>query len=243
MNEPKLIEIRNAKRVIFVGDTHGDLEASERIIKEYLKNGNILVFLGDYVDRGAQSKENLDFLLKTKSRKPEQIYLLQGNHEGPHLAKFYPADFWESLDEKSYKKYTGIVEEFPFVVVVKNIIALHGVLPDVESLDQINKIELGSRQWHQITWGDFTSVDGEYLGIDYASGRPLFGRDWFFKLMKRFDKRILVRSHQPDVSELMFEDKCLTIFTSRAYREKRTIAIADFSLGIKRASDLEIETL
>lgn len=243
MLEPKLIEIRKTQRVIFVGDTHGDLEASQKIVKEYLKPGNILVFLGDYVDRGAQSKGNLDFLLKTKSRKPKQIYLLQGNHEGPHFAEFYPADFWESLDKESYKKYIRIVERFPLVLVVKDIIALHGVLPDVENLDQINKIELGSRQWHQITWGDFTSADGEYLGIDCASGRPLFGRDWFLKLMKRFGKKVLIRSHQPDAPLFMFDDWCLTIFTSSAYVKEQTIAIADFSRIIKTASDLEIKRI
>jgi phosphoglycolate phosphatase-like HAD superfamily hydrolase len=32
-----LLEIKNAERVIFVGDTHGDLEASQKVIKNYLK--------------------------------------------------------------------------------------------------------------------------------------------------------------------------------------------------------------
>jgi precorrin-2 methylase len=62
----KLIEIKEAKKVIFVGDTHGEWETSKKIIKNYLKPGNKIVFLRDYVDRGPQPKENLDFLLKTK---------------------------------------------------------------------------------------------------------------------------------------------------------------------------------
>jgi len=48
----RLVEIKRAKRVIFIGDTHGDLEASQKVIKDYLKEGNKIVFLGDYVDRG-----------------------------------------------------------------------------------------------------------------------------------------------------------------------------------------------
>ncbi|PJA83945.1 MAG: serine/threonine protein phosphatase, partial [Candidatus Nealsonbacteria bacterium CG_4_9_14_3_um_filter_37_29] len=51
MDDRKLIEIKKAKKVIFVGDTHGDLEASQKIIKDYLKPENKFVFLGDYVDR------------------------------------------------------------------------------------------------------------------------------------------------------------------------------------------------
>ena len=79
--EQKLIEIEKTKKVVFVGDTHGDLEASQKVIKDYLKPENKIVFLGDYVDRGPKSKENLDFLLKTKEKYPNQVYLLQGNHE------------------------------------------------------------------------------------------------------------------------------------------------------------------
>jgi protein phosphatase len=236
----KLIEIQKAKKVIFVGDTHGDLEASQKVIKDYLKEGNKIVFLGDYVDRGPFSKENLDFLLETKLKNPNQIYLLQGNHEGHRILKFYPAEFWQSLDEKNYKKYSSIVKKFPLAVVTKNIIALHGVLPDVKNLEEINQIKIGSEEWMQIAWGDFSDEPGEYLGIDPFSGRPQFGRDYFLKLMERFNKKVLIRSHQPDAPQFMFDDRCLTIFTSSAYKRERTIAILDFEKEIKTAKDLEI---
>jgi len=39
LQEPKLIEIKEMKKIIFVGDTHGDLETSQKIIKNYLKPG------------------------------------------------------------------------------------------------------------------------------------------------------------------------------------------------------------
>lgn len=122
--EGKLIEVKKAKRIIFVGDTHGDLEASKNIIKNYLKSSNKIVFLGDYIDKGPRSKENLDFLLKVKVENPEKIYLLQGNHEGHHILKFSPADFWEKLLPEEYQKYCSIVEKLPLVVIVKDIIAL-----------------------------------------------------------------------------------------------------------------------
>ena len=254
--EPKLIEIKRAKKLIFVGDTHGDFEASQKVIKDYLlarrslgeggKPGNKIVFLGDYVDRGPHSKKNLDFLLKTKIKYPNQIYLLQGNHEGHHILKFYPAEFWESLGEKYYKKYTSIVEKFPLAVVTDNIIALHGVPPDIKItrpgrvVEEINKIKLGNEEWRQITWGDFEDEKGEYLGIDPFTGRPQFGRDYFFKMMERFKKKILIRSHQPTSPLFMFDNRCLTIFTSSAYTRERTIAIYDFKKPINTAKDLEI---
>ena len=245
--EPKLVEIRKARKVVFVGDTHGDLEASQKVLKDYLKLGNKIVFLGDYVDRGPKSKENLDFLLKTKTKYSNQIYLLQGNHEGHHILKFSPAEFWESLDEKDYEKYSSIVEKFPLVVTAKDIVALHGVLPNVirtrNVLGMINKIRLGDEKWQQITWGDFSEEAGEYLGIDPFTGRPQFGRDYFLKLMEKFNKKVLVRSHDPNALLFMFNDRCLTILTSSAYTRERNIAIADLTKEIKTAKDLEIVKL
>ena len=38
--EQKLIEIKKAKKIIFVGDTHGDLEVSQKVIKDYLPARN-----------------------------------------------------------------------------------------------------------------------------------------------------------------------------------------------------------
>ena len=239
----KLIEITNAEKIIFVGDTHGDLEASQKVIKDYLKPGNKIVFLGDYVDRGAKSKENLDFLLEIKNKNPNSIYLLQGNHEGYNVVKFIPAEFWQSLNKTDYQKYVSIVTNFPLVLCVNEIIALHGALPDVENLDEINQTKIGDKIWRSITWGDFIEQPGEDLGMDVFTGRPQFGRDYFEKLMKRFNKQILIRSHQPDAPQFMFDDRCLTIFTSSAYGRERTIAIYDSKKPIKTAKDLEIKII
>jgi len=168
---------------------------------------------------------------------------LQGNHEGHRILKFYPAEFWESLGGEEYEKYCSIVENFPLAVVIKDIIALHGVPPEVKNLNEINKIKLGNEEWRQITWGDFSEEPGEYLGIDPFTGRPQFGRDYFFKLMKRFNKKVLIRSHQPNAPQFMFDDRCLTIFTSSAYTRERTIAIYDFKKSINTAKDLEIKRI
>ena len=253
--EPKLVEIQKAEKVIFVGDTHGDLEVSQKVIKDYLhscnalhskaggKPDNKIVFLGDYVDRGPYSKENLDFLLEQKTKYPNQIFLLQGNHESHHILEFSPANFWKNLDEKEHKEYTSIVEKFPLVVVAKEIIALHGVLPDVRSLSGINQIKLGGDEWMQICWGDFVKKQGQFLGFNPLTGRPEFGRDWFFEKMERFRKNILIRSHQPDCPQFMFNNRCLTIFTSSVYTRERTIAIANLKKEIKDIKDLEIQKI
>jgi predicted phosphodiesterase len=236
----KLIEIKNSKKVIFVGDTHGDVETSQKVIKEFLKPENKIVFLGDYVDRGPFSKENLEFLLKQREKHPNKIILLQGNHEGHRILKFSPAEFWESLSKEDYQKYSQIVESFPLAVVAKNVIALHGALPEIEKIEDFEKIEIGDDNWFRICWGDFVEENRENLGIDPFTGRPKFGKNYFLKIMEKIKKSVLVRSHQPNAPKFMFDDRCLTIFSSSAYDREREIVILDFKKEIKSARDLEI---
>lgn len=236
----KLVEIKKAKKIVFVGDLHGDFEAVQKIIRDYLKNGNKIVFLGDYVDRGKFSKETLNFLLEKKSQYPEDIILLQGNHEGYRFFKFSPAEFWESLTTAEFDKYSSLVEEFPLAVIAKDIIALHGGLPEIKKIEDFEKIKKGDNNWFRICWGDFLDKEGDYLGEDPFSGRPIFGRDYFFRIMEKLKKKVLIRSHQAGFPTLVFDNRCLTIFSSSFYFRERLIAILNFEKKIESAKNLEL---
>ena len=109
------------------------------------------------------------------------------------------------------------------------------------SIDEINQIELGDIQWDRIMWGDFNESSLEVLG-DWG-GRPQFGRPYFERLMERYKKRVLIRSHQPYAPIMMYDKRCITIFTSHAYMPFRTIVIADLEKEIKTGDDLEIERI
>jgi len=63
--------------------------------------------------------------------------------------------------------------------------------------------------------------------------------------MKRLNKNVLIRSHQPDAKQVMFDNKCLTIFSSHAYGCERTVAIADFDKNkkINNIDDLIVEKI
>lgn len=241
--EQRLVRIEKDQRVIFVGDTHGDLEVSQKVVEEYLGLGNVLVFLGDYVDRGPFSKENIDFLLRAKVEHPRELILLQGNHEGFPFLKFSPADFWTGLRSGEFHFYAEVFRRLPLVVEVGNILALHGALPDVKNFSEIEKIKLGGEKWQQITWGDFQEKTGGFLGIDPLTARPQFGREWFFRIMKNLGKKILVRSHQFNAPQYMFNKRCLSIFSSSVYGQPRTIAILDARVKTEKASDLNIRTI
>jgi len=76
------------QRIYAVGDIHGRADLLERLhqsICEHATKGpaeitKTIVYLGDYVDRGFDSKGVIDFLLETRLQDFKSIYL-KGNHE------------------------------------------------------------------------------------------------------------------------------------------------------------------
>jgi serine/threonine protein phosphatase 1 len=73
----------NEKRKIFaVGDIHGCYEKVVTLMKRLVFDArrDFLVFLGDYINRGPQSREVISFLLEMRQT-CEHIVFLKGNHE------------------------------------------------------------------------------------------------------------------------------------------------------------------
>ena len=238
--DKRLIRLPAKGKAVFVGDTHGDFDATETIFRLYFKPGFVLVFLGDYVDRGDEARENMEFLLKKKEEYPEQIFLLTGNHEGYCSVPFSPADFWESLSPEEYNYFSEICQFFPFAAVTQNgLMVVHGAPPDVSSLEDIHDVQICSDHWLQLTWGDFVDKPGDF--IETKSGRPVFGMDYFNRVMKQLGAHVLIRSHQANIAPVIFDKRCLTLMTSYYYTMTRTIAVADLEKPvINSADDLEI---
>lgn len=241
--EPRLIELGGVERAVIVGDTHGDFDATRRVMERYLTGGTAVVFLGDYVDRGPQSRENLEYLLRLKLDHPERIYLAQGNHEGWQAFPFAPADFWEGLDAGTRDRCAEALAELPWAISLPNgVLALHGALPALEELDEINEVVFGDERWRQIAWGDWQDAPGEFLGD--LGGRPQLGRDHFERQMDAFGMTVLVRSHQPNAPQYLFDDRCLTVFTSHAYGPReRTVAVVALEEEVETARDLSLESV
>jgi protein phosphatase len=240
--EPRLIQLPSEGKVVFVGDTHGDLEASQGVMQRYLKKPYCIVFLGDYVDRGDHSEENLQYLLGLKLERPEEIFFLAGNHEGFMVKQFQPSSFWSSISFEEREGYGLLFSKFPLAATAQNgILAVHGALPDLKSLEEISSMELGDENWDRMVWGDFAEKEVEFLGDLW--GRPQFGRPYFERMMERYQKQVLVRSHQPHAPLTMFDKRCITIFTSRAYLPIRTVAIADLEKEIRSSEDLVLQRI
>lgn len=71
-----------------IGDIHGRADLLDRIMSKIRSDvakpqeGPVrLIFLGDYIDRGEQSRQVLDHLMKLKDSSEWEVFFLQGNHE------------------------------------------------------------------------------------------------------------------------------------------------------------------
>ncbi|MFT4726334.1 MAG: hypothetical protein ACI9UN_000829 [Granulosicoccus sp.] len=72
--------------VIVIGDTHGDLDSTRKIIAYITSSGAIergafVVFLGDYANNGLKSWQNLAEIIEFQNAYPNAVVLLSGNHE------------------------------------------------------------------------------------------------------------------------------------------------------------------
>jgi serine/threonine protein phosphatase 1 len=67
-----------------VGDIHGNIRALESLLERIapeLSRGDTLVFLGDYIDRGPNTKECVDRIIALKEASVFSVVTLLGNHE------------------------------------------------------------------------------------------------------------------------------------------------------------------
>lgn len=81
-------------RLYVIGDIHGRADLLERLMDSIIEDvrndppvsgGTEIVFLGDYVDRGDQSSEVVEILMRLYSEPKISTHFLKGNHEAMML--------------------------------------------------------------------------------------------------------------------------------------------------------------
>jgi serine/threonine protein phosphatase 1 len=85
--EPSTAAVPRGTRVYAIGDVHGRLDLLEELheqirdhAREYPVDRRVVVHIGDYIDRGYQSRQTIDYLLGSPLPGFYMIHLL-GNHE------------------------------------------------------------------------------------------------------------------------------------------------------------------
>lgn len=134
-------------RRFVLGDIHGCSNTLRRMVEEVLKltEGDTLYLLGDYIDRGSDSKGVLDYLMQLWIKTDIDVKPLLGNHErmllnavarGEEAWQFwYGNGGWATLQQFGAKKPTDIPQEYikflsmlPTILTTEDYVLVHAGL-------------------------------------------------------------------------------------------------------------------
>ena len=231
----RLVKLEPLGEALVIGDLHGDLDSLVRILKssgftQKMTNRKdaILIFLGDYGDRGAYSAEVYHAILKLKLAFPAQIVLLRGNHEGPEDLMASPHDlpmqFQIKFREKWRAAYSKIRELFAClynaVLVEERYLMIHGGLsPNINSIQDLAHAEMTHPEQEfleDLLWSDPNDMVKEVLYSPRGAGK-LFGKNVTEKVLRKLNVKILIRGHEPceEGFKLNHDGKVLTLFSRK----------------------------
>jgi len=232
--EGRLVKVKASREAIVVGDLHGDLESlvyvlkSSKFIKKATQDKILLIFLGDYGDRGSYSLEVYYLILKLKQFFPQKVVLMRGNHEGPDDLLAYPHDLPENLQARFGKEgsvvYSKIRELFQHLftamVVDELCVMIHGGVPSrassLKDLIFAHLMHPKERHLEEILWSDpDETITGTYPSPRGAG--KLFGKDVTQKFLNMLNVRFLIRGHEPSQSgfKINHKGKILTLFSRK----------------------------
>jgi serine/threonine protein phosphatase 1 len=72
------------KRQLAVGDIHGCYGLTKTLVEDVIKfnhRSDQLIFIGDYIDRGKDNRQVVEYVGALKKAHPKKVILLIGNHE------------------------------------------------------------------------------------------------------------------------------------------------------------------
>ncbi|GAB4334030.1 MAG: metallophosphoesterase family protein [Desulfobulbaceae bacterium] len=74
--------LSSPRKIFAIGDIHGCFDRLRRLMEilPYDRERDLLIFLGDYIDRGAKSREVISYLCELR-RNGAHLVTLMGNHE------------------------------------------------------------------------------------------------------------------------------------------------------------------
>jgi hypothetical protein len=253
-SEPTLVQIHptGARTMAVIGDTHGDWRSTRVALDWFLEAPaeRAFVGLGDYVDRAppdcpAGSAVNALFLLSVKAAFPDQVFLIQGNHEAARRIPVVPHTLPEEMEERwgadrrRYSRLMGLLERGPLAGYTSSGVFLaHGGIPSrlatpwterFRNLDETLLVEL--------LWRDVAASN-----LDRGLSPP-FDEEALSDFLNATGLRVFLRGHDPKVvGKSLYRDRCLTLHTSRMYERFGGILTAHLLLDhpVRSTKDIDV---
>lgn len=257
----KLATIEPHGEAAIIGDIHGDLESLVHILNDsgFLEKANqkedvMLIFLGDYGDRGQYSAEVYYVILKLKQQFPQKVVLMRGNHEGPEDLSVYPHDlpvqFQQRFGKQGKTVYSCIRKLFDqlynAVLVENRFILIHGGFPtharSIDDLAYAHKMYPKEAFLEEMLWNDPEENISGTVPSPRGAGK-LFGKSVTSAFLEMFKVNVLIRGHEPcsDGFKLNHEGRVLTLFSRKGepyFNEHGAYLRLNLSLKTKNAEEL-----
>jgi serine/threonine protein phosphatase 1 len=191
-----------------IGDIHGQARLLEALLAELPRGPtDLTVFLGDYIDRGPDSREVVERVLEEYDRAPERTILLWGNHEaaaalyfgqpnpierGSGGAVWPPRTFLPTLRSFGLAPAFGEPDACP-----ASLLRLFGLLrtfwrcplPGLEHVIFVHAGVPPGQQPEDAAPQELLGIRAEFTHVVDPSGRlVVFGHTWSTAVFQRVDK-------------------------------------------------------
>ncbi len=220
---------------LVIGDLHGDLQSlttilqKSRFIEKMAETkDSVLIFLGDYGDRGNYSAEVYYVILNLKLAFPGQIVLLRGNHEAPKDLLGYPHDLpihfknrfgegWDAAYEKTRALWDYL---YNAVYVEHRYLMVHGgISPQISNLQDIAQAQSNhGAVLEDLLWSD-PEENMQGISSSPRGAGKLFGKDVTENTLAKLNAKIFIRGHESceEGFRLNHNAKVLTLFSSKSF--------------------------
>ena len=231
-----LLARREEKRVVFVGDTHGAVDVTETVLEKFWDDSDLIVFLGDYVDRSDTSLENLGTVASSLLEDSHRTIMLRGNHESPLTNPFYgfTEEVTRKLGEGSYDRFKEFFQRMPYAVVVNDYLCLHGgIAKGLSTVDEIAglpwpDLNPDDPTAFQLLWNDPRDMIDDFVPSVRGEGAYYFGSGATQVFLENNQLKGIIRGHE--VVNGFRDDmggKVITVFSSRYHHQAAGVLVLE----------------
>uniref|UniRef100_A0A8D2J2T8 Serine/threonine-protein phosphatase n=1 Tax=Varanus komodoensis TaxID=61221 RepID=A0A8D2J2T8_VARKO len=193
----------------------------------HLQNGlpseeNPYIFNGDFVDRGKNSTEILIILFAFLLVYPNHLHLNRGNHEDHimNLRYGFTKEVMKNYGKTILHLLQDVFSWLPLATLIDGkVLILHGGISDSTDLNFLKVFQRNKVM--DILWSDPRHQHG-CTPNKLRGGGCYFGPDVTTRLLKRYNLKMIIRSHEckQEGYEISHNGKVITIFSASNYYEE-----------------------
>lgn len=225
-----VIEPNDFGKINVAGDLHGDYKALQALLRTVNLDSDMLVFLGDYADRGSGGVEVIRTVKALKQTHPKNVVALMGNHEdytAEGVPNFNPCTLIGEAEAKTGGWGPYFLNELkPFIdslslcaLIPGNALLVHGgVSTKIRSIEDLREPSDELRM--DLLWSDPVEGDGEEPNLGRGAGVE-FGADVSAAVCHALGVMRIIRSHQPQLAasepHVMHGGRVVTVNATSVY--------------------------